>query len=133
MQYTVRRVVRAGSHTYRTVRLVIADVPDNTPGSAVVRALEEDGMASNFSEGGIPWGNHEVKPATRLPQGTTGFDDAPRVTWGELTNPDGKPDYKRVTLRLPPQTYSAVVMAAQRQGQSMQVWCENALHAKASE
>jgi hypothetical protein len=129
VRYVVIRTVKAGQRVHRQARLVVADVPEKTDASAVMAALEVAGRATDFADAGIPWGNHEVKVDKQLAKGTAGVDEAPVVTWTELTS---KPaDLRRITLRLEPADYDLVHQAARRTNTSIQAWCVTTLRAAA--
>lgn len=129
MQYVVLHTVRVGAKTIRNARLVVTDVPEKTSAAAVMNVLEEAGKAVDFADGGVTWGNHEVKSDKSLPADTAGVDDAPRVSWVKLQD---SREIKRITLRLPSQDYARIRQAAQRSGKSIQKWCEHTLAAAAT-
>jgi len=124
MRYIIFHSIRAGQKTHRTAKLVVTDVPEKTSASAVQSVLEQAGKAPEFSEAGVPWGNHEIKSATSAPKDATGIDEAPTVTWESLQSTR---EVRRVTLRLAPQDYGHIAQAAARASQSMQTWCVNTL------
>lgn len=126
MKYVVLHTIRAGQKTHRTAKLAVTDCPEKTSAHAVMSVLETAGKAADFSEAGVPWGNHEVKSASSLPSGTVGLDEVPAVTWDELQDTR---EVRRVTLRLPAADYGRISQAAARAGQSMQVWCHSTLMA----
>jgi hypothetical protein len=118
-------MVRVGQRAYRQARLVISSVPEHTDVGAVMVALENAGKATEFADGGMAWGNHEVRPDRRLPKGTIGVDDAPLIRWEELAA--SKAALRRITLRLEPADYDVVHRAARRTNISLQAWCVDAL------
>lgn len=61
MRYVVAHVINSPAGAVRTARLVISDVPDKTPVTDVMQALTDAGRAGEFSEAGVPFGNHEIK------------------------------------------------------------------------
>lgn len=128
MRYIVVHTIRAGQRTIRTPKLAITDVPEKTSGTAVASVLEQSGKAVEFSEAGVPWGNHEVKSDKSL-KDIEGIDDVPAVSWAKLQETR---EVRRITLRLPAQDYALVLQAAKRSNMSIQKWCEAALAAAAS-
>lgn len=135
MKFAVVRQISAGGKTHRDVRLVLDNVPEGTRADAVMTALEAagrtgtsapPGKVGEFSAAGIAWGNHVVKSATALPAGTQGLDVAPVESWDDLV---AKPGVRRVTLRLAPEVYDRVSMAAARAGRPIQGWFEAAISA----
>ena len=130
MRYAVIRTIHSPTAgDVRTARLVLADVPDKTSVADVAQALTEAGRSAEFSEGGVPFGNHEIKAEGRggWPKGIAGLEDAPAVTWARLVTPPLASEGRRVTLRLSPAKHAAYTLAAERQGVSLQQWCELAL------
>jgi hypothetical protein len=125
VRFVVVRTVRVGQRAYRQARLVIAGVPEHTDIGTVMVALECAGKATDFADGGVAWGNHEVRPDRRLPKGTAGVDGAPVVRWEELA--DRRASLRRITLRLEPVDYDLVFRAARRTNVSLQAWCVDAL------
>ena len=106
MLYVVARVINSprGSvrprGSIRTARLVIVDVPDRTTVDDVRAALERAGRASEFSEAGVPFGNHEIRSSgRRWPYGISGIEDATRITWERLTRVPTRGEGRSVTLR----------------------------------
>ena len=128
MRYAVLHTIHTPAGAHRTARLVIEEVPERTPLTVVLEALTNAGKAGEFSEGGVPFGNHEVRHEGKAgwPKGAEGIDDAPRITWAELTNPASIPG-RRITLRLSPSQYDRIALAARRSGVSLQAWCVDAL------
>lgn len=134
MIYAVARVITSPTGAVRTARLVIDDVPDKTTVHDVLAALEAAGKAAEFSEGGVPFGNHEIKGNTRgWPFAIAGIEDAPRITWAKLTAPPSRADGRRVTLRLTDAEHARYTLAAQRSGLSLQEWMVEAAEAHAAE
>lgn len=129
MRYIVFHSIRAGQKTIRTAKLAVTEVPAKTSSSAVMSALEAAGKAVEFSEAGIPWGNHEIKSDQALPKDAAGVEDAPEVTWEQLQSTR---EIRRITLRLPSQDYGHILTAAKRSGLSIQKWCEKTLAEAAS-
>lgn len=125
MRFVVVRTVRVGQRAHLQARLVIANVPEQTDVGTVMVALECAGKATDFADGGMAWGNHEVRPDGQLPKGTTGLDDAPMIRWEELAT--GKATMRRITLRFEPADYDMVYRAARRLNTSLQAWCVDAL------
>lgn len=133
MRYVVARVITSPTGSVRTARLLIVDVPDKTTVPEVLDALTTAGKAAEFSEAGVPFGNHEIKPDHRgWPFGISGIDEAPSITWGSLTKTPTRGDGRRITLRLTDGEYSTVALAAQRDGKSLQVWAMDVMLAAAS-
>jgi hypothetical protein len=125
MRYAVVHTVRVGSKVVqRTVRLVVANVPERTERDKVTEVLESAGRAVDFSEAGIAWGNHEIKDADHLPAGTANLDAAPTVDWSSMVDDR---EVRRITLRLPKELYAGIVLAAKRDNQRIQGWCEQHL------
>lgn len=125
MRFVVVRTVRVGQRAYRQARLVITNVPEQTDVGSVMVALECAGKATEFADGGMAWGNHEVRPDRQLPKETAGVDDAPVIRWEDM--PAGRATLRRITLRLEPADYDMVYRAAQRMNTSLQAWCVDAL------
>ena len=125
MKYIVFHSIRVGQKTHREAKLTITDVPEKTSANAVMSALEQAGKAGDFSEAGVPWGNHEVRSDNnKTREGASGIDQAPTVSWEELQETR---EIRRVTLRLDAQHYSQIKQAAVRDGLSIQGWCVAAL------
>jgi hypothetical protein len=122
MRYVIARTITSPTGTTRTARLVVADAPPKTTLEQVLAALEHAGKAAEFSEAGVPFGNHEVRAdGTRgWPFGITGIDAAPVIAWADLTA-DG-PAGKRITLRPSPEQHARYTLAAQREGVSLSTW-----------
>lgn len=136
MRYAVIRAIHSPTvGGIRTARLVIADVPDKTTVAEVAEALERKGRAAEFSEGGVQFGNHEIRAETRAgwPKGVAGIEGADMVTWAELTRVPMPNEGRRITLRLTPAEHARYSMAAQRAGQTLQAWCLAALDRQAGE
>jgi hypothetical protein len=125
VRFVVVRTVKVGLRSYRQARLVITDVPEQTDVGTVMLALERAGKATDFADGGMAWGNHEVRPDRQLPEGTTGVEDAPVIRWEDM--PAGKATLRRITLRFDPGDYDMVYRAARRMNTSLQAWCVDAL------
>lgn len=123
MKYVVFHTVRAGNQVKRTAKLAVTEVPEKTSAQAVMNVLEEAGRAMEFSEAGIPWGNHEVKSDKNLPQNTdtTGVTE---VTWEQLQSTR---EIRRITLRFDARDYTNISRAAQQANKSMQQWCAQTL------
>jgi hypothetical protein len=124
MMYVVARVITSPTGKYRTARLRVTDAPPHTTLEQVLAALEADGRAAEFSEAGVPFGNHEVKAdGTRgWPYGITGIAEAPAVTWADLTREKPRREGRRVTLRLTDAEHARYSLAAMREGMSLQSW-----------
>jgi hypothetical protein len=123
MRYVVARVITSPAGAVKTARLLITDVPSGTQLGDVLAALEAAGKSADFSEAGVPFGNHEIKADTRgWPWGIHAIDEAPRVTWEKLTTPPSRGEGRRVTLRLTDAEHARYTLAAQRAGQSLQEW-----------
>lgn len=134
MRYAVVRTIHSPTAgDVRSARLVLADVPDKTSVAAVAEALTQAGRAGEFSEGGVPFGNHEIRAEGRAgwPKGIAGIDQAPSVTWARLVQPPTPAEGRRITLRLTPAEHDRFTLAAQRAGVSLQTWCMDALAAAA--
>jgi HicB family len=132
MRYAVVRAIHSPTAgDVRAARLVLEDVPDKTSVADVAQALEAAGRSADFSEGGVPFGNHEIRAEGRSgwPKGIAGLDGAPALTWARLVTPPTPSEGRRVTLRLSPAKHAAYSLAAERQGVSLQQWCESALDA----
>ncbi|MGH3096451.1 MAG: hypothetical protein ACRDMV_10700 [Streptosporangiales bacterium] len=108
----------------------MTDVPEKTSAAVVMDALETAGKATDFAESGVAWGNHEVKAERNLPKGTAGTDEAPSLSWTDLT---GSKTLRRITLRLTPADYARVHMSARRADTSIQDWCVQTLLAATEE
>lgn len=135
MRYVIARAIHSPTAgDIRTARLVLADVPDKTAVADVAQALEAAGRSADFSEGGVPFGNHEIKAEGRAgwPKGIAGIGGAPVITWAKLTTPPTPNEGRRITLRLAPAEHARYSLAAQRAGASLQQWCMDALEARAS-
>ena len=136
MRYVVAHVITSPAGSVRDARLVISDVPDKTSVADVIKALTDAGRTGpdGFSEAGVPFGNHEVKPETRAgwPKNIAAIDDAPVVTWARLITPPRPNEGRRVTLRMPPAEYDAIALAAKRAGESLQAWAMSTLLDKAA-
>lgn len=130
MRYAVlHKITALGQRAQLTARLVITGVPDGTRRTDVAAALEEAGLAHQYADGGVPWGNHDIRPDGRdgtWPRGTLVPDDAQHVTWDQLQS-QAAGAVKRVTLRVPLRLYDAVRTSAAAGGDSIHAWCLNAL------
>lgn len=133
MRYVVARVITSPAGSVRTARLSITDVPDGITTEKVIEALTSAGKAAEFSEAGIPFGNHEIKRDGQRgwPYGISGIDEAPATTWEQLTRKPTRNDGRRVTLRLTEGEYATISLAAQRDGDSLQTWAVDHLLAAA--
>ena len=126
MRYVITRTIHSPTAgDVRTARLVLADVPDKTSVAAVAEALTQAGRSGEFSEGGVPFGNHEIRAEGRAgwPKGIAGVEQAPSVTWARLTTPPLPSEGRRITLRLLPAEYDRIALKARREGLSIQAWC----------
>jgi hypothetical protein len=128
-RYVVAHVISSPAGAVKTARLVVEDVPQHTTKVEVIEALTAHGEAARFSEGGVPFGNHEVVAEGRAgwPKGLAGIDAAKVTTWETLTLPPAPQDQKRVTIRLSPAGGAAVALAARQADVSLQKWAERAL------
>jgi hypothetical protein len=147
MRYVVARVITSPAGAVKTARLLVTDVPSGTQLGDVLAALEAAGLGGEFSEAGVPFGNHEVKPDSRgWPWGIHAIDEAAAVkwtswhdrrpepgsvTWEMLTRTRGRNEGRRVTLRLTDAEHATYSLAAQRAGQSLQEWMVAAADAAA--
>ena len=148
MRYVVARVVVSPTGHQRTARLLVSDVPERTSPEAVLEALTAAGLAGEFSEAGVPFGNHEVKADGRRgwPYGISGVHDAEAapwagppakrpepaaITWADLTRERTRGEGRRVTLRLTDAEHARFTLAAQRAGVSLQEWFMAAADAQA--
>lgn len=123
MRYCVARVITSPAGSVKTARLMITDVPDKTTIQQVLDALTAAGKAAEFSEAGVPFGNHEIKPDHRgWPFGISGIDEATSITWVNLTKTPTRGEGRRATLRFTDAEFAAVSLAAQRSGKSLQGW-----------
>lgn len=123
MRYVVARVITSPAGAVKTARLLITDVPSGTQLGDVLAALEAAGKSAEFSEAGVPFGNHEIKADTRgWPWGIHAIDEAPAVTWEKLSTPPTRGEGRRVTLRLTDAEHARYSLAAQRAEQSLQEW-----------
>jgi hypothetical protein len=137
MRYAVVRVISSPTAgDVRTARLVVSDVPDKTTVAQVAQALADAGREGEFSEGGVPFGNHELVAEGRggWRKGLAGIADAEAaaIPWARLVTPPTRNDGRRITLRPTPAEHSRYSLAAQRAGVSLQQWCIDALEAAAS-
>lgn len=138
MRYVVARVITSPAGAVKKARLLITDVPSGTQLPDVLTALGTAGLAGEFSEAGVPFGNHEVKPDTRgWPWGIHDVDEAAAapwtswgdrrpdpgsVTWEMLTRTRGRNEGRRVTVRLTDAEHARYTLAAQRARLSLQEW-----------
>jgi hypothetical protein len=133
MRYLLAHVISSPGGAVRTARLIIDDVPDKTTKADVIEALTNHGDAATYSEGGIPFGNHEVLAETRAGWAKVAkVGDAKRTTWERLTVAAPHNDIRRLTVRLSPAEYAAIQLAAQREaGGNLQQWSAGVLMAAA--
>ena len=148
MRYVVARVITSPAGAVRTARLLVTEVPERTSPEAVLAALEAAGLAAEFSEAGVPFGNHEIKADGRRgwPYGISGVHEAEAapwpgppanrpepaaITWADLTRERGRNEGRRVTLRLTDAEHARFTLAAQRAGVSLQEWFMAAADAQA--
>lgn len=125
MRYVIARTITSPTGSYRTARLVVTDAPPKTTLEQVLGALEAAGKSAEFSEAGVPFGNHEVRAdGTRgWPFGITGIDSAPVITWADLTADQARKSAgKRITLRPSPAQHARYRLAAEREGVSLDTW-----------
>ena len=139
MRYVVARVITSPAGAVRTARLLVTEVPERTSPEAVLAALEAAGLAGEFSEAGVPFGNHEIKADGRRgwPYGISGVHEAEAapwpgppanrpepaaITWADLTRERTRREGRRVTLRLTDAEHARYSLAAQRAGVSLQEW-----------
>jgi hypothetical protein len=134
MRYMLAHVISSPAGAVRTAKLIIDDVPDKTTKADVIGALTAHGDAATYSEGGIPFGNHEVLAETRAGWAkVAGIAEARRETWADLVAEKIKNDIRRLTVRLSPADYAAIQLAAEREaGGNLQKWSERVLIAAAS-
>jgi hypothetical protein len=134
MRFVVARVINSPAGAVRRARLVIEDVPDKITIDQAIEALTAAGKAAEFSEDGIPFGNHEIKRdgVRGWPFGISGIDEAPSISWERLTRTPTRGEGRRVTLRLTEPEYAAITLAAQREGVSLQAWALESLLAAAT-
>lgn len=123
MRVAIIHTVRSFQGNHHTIRLIINNVPEKTNHVTIAELLTEKGKAGEFTEAGVPWGNHQFKNESAK----TGFGKdvpndgtAPEIEWDDLNN--SKPEIKRVTLRLEKPMYDAAVAAAARENLSLQGW-----------
>ena len=125
--------LRAGGRRARVLRLTVSGVPAKAKAADVLELLERAGEGPRFAEGGVPWANHSVLPEGRWPAVLEAGGRVERRRWAEL---EGVQTPRVVTLRLPPATWAAVTIAAERAGVPMQAWAtgvlERAARAKAT-
>lgn len=125
--------LRAGGRRARVLRLTVAGAPATAKAADVLELLERAGEGPRFAEGGVPWANHSVLPERRWPAVLEAGGRVERRRWAEL---EGVQTPRVVTLRLPPATWAAVTIAAERAGVPMQAWAtgvlERAARAKAT-
>ena len=148
MRYVVARVITSPAGAVRTARLLVTEVPERTSPEAVLAALEAAGLAGEFSEAGVPFGNHEIKADGRRgwPYGISGVREAEAapwpgppanrpepaaITWADLTRERTRGEGRRVTLRLTDAEHARFTLAAQRAGASLQEWFMRAAEAQA--
>jgi hypothetical protein len=148
MRYVVARVITSPTGAVRTARLLVTDVPERTSPEQVLAALEAAGLAAEFSEAGVPFGNHEIKADGRRgwPYGISGVREAEAVkwagppdkrpepaaiAWADLTRERGRNEGRRVTLRLTDAEHARYSLAAGREGASLQEWFVRAADAQA--
>jgi hypothetical protein len=132
VRYVVARVINSPRGAVRTARLLITDVPDKTSLDQVLDALTSAGKAAEFSEAGVPFGNHEIKADHRgWPFGISGIDEAASVTWERLTREPTRSEGRRATLRFTEAEFATVSLAAKRAGKSLQQFGLDAMIAAA--
>ena len=139
MRYVVARVITSPAGAVRTARLLVTEVPERTSPEAVLAALEAAGLAAEFSEAGVPFGNHEIKADGRRgwPYGISGVHEAEAapwpgppanrpepaaITWADLTRERTRGEGRRVTLRLTDAEHARYSLAAGRAAVSLQEW-----------
>ncbi len=138
MDYAVlHRISVPGAGARLEARLIITGVPDGTSPAGVRAALDDAGLSADWSDGGIPWGNHDIKTTTRSgawPRGTEISPDTPRATWDQI-QAQAATGIKRITLRVPLSLYGELANSAARirvpgqvkPGQAIQGWCLDAI------
>lgn len=148
MRYVVARVITSPAGAIRTARLLVTDVPERTSPEQVLAALEAAGLAGDFSEAGVPFGNHEIRADGHRgwPYGISGVHEAEAalwpgppvkrpepaaITWADLTRERTRGEGRRVTLRLTDAEHSRYSLAASRAGASLQEWFVRAADALA--
>jgi hypothetical protein len=125
-EYVVLHRIAAPGGTRSRARLVVTGVPAAVKQVDVRRALERAGRGATFSEAGVAWGNHAITSGDRLPAQLDGLARAERVAWTELTNASAG-DSRRFPLRLSPELYGRLELAAKREGVSLAAWIRDAL------
>lgn len=128
-RWAIIHTVTADRRKHRTVTAVITGVPDHADRTRVRQAIDDAGKTPHSA--GIPWGNHELRPANTdgtWPHQAHQPPATPAWTWHQLTNPPGR----RYTLRnIPPGQYTTAATQAatapnpgnpQKPGISLNTW-----------
>jgi hypothetical protein len=121
----LHKITVPGAGTRLEARLIVTGAPDGTTTGELRGTLDDAGRSADWNDGGIPWGNHDIRhpnPRTGAwPRGTLIPPDTPRVTWDQL-QADSATAIKRLGLRVPLSLYAAIVASATREHRPIQGW-----------
>src|SRR5262249_7231212 len=124
----LHKITVPGTGTRLEARLLLTGVPDGTPIADIRNALDDAGASADWNDGGIPWGNHDIRHPTRAgnwPRGTQITPEVPRTTWDAL-QAQGATAIKRIMTRVPLSLYAQLTASAAREHQAIQGWCLSA-------
>jgi hypothetical protein len=126
--FVVMQLIRvAGRGTpIRKARLVVTGAPDGSTPDGVKAALEKAGLAGEYSDGGLLWGNHDLQNTEHLRAQVQGLDEARSLTWSDFVD---QRDHRRITLRLGLDQYDRILIACKAENQSIQVFTVEAIMA----
>jgi len=125
MDFVVVQTIRVAGRARHIIRGKISDVPEHTTARAVAAAIETAGYAP--TEAGIPWANHAVRAADKLPDAERPAGETPEWTWAELTAAADRPAQRQLNVRIPRKLYGECEAAAATAGLKLRPWVESVL------
>jgi hypothetical protein len=125
MEFVVVQTIRVAGRARHIIRGIVRDVPEHTIARAVAAAIETAGYAP--SEAGIPWANHAVRAADKLPDAERPAGEVPEWTWDELTGAADRPVQRQLNVRIPRKLYGECEAAATAAGLKLRPWVESVL------
>lgn len=127
MEFVVLQTIRVSGRARHIIRGVVSDVPERTTARAVAEAVEAAGYAP--AEAGIPWANHVVRAADKVPGAERSPAGCPEWTWDELTAAADRPALRQLNVRIPRKLYGECEAAAAAAGIKLRPWVEYVLTA----
>lgn len=127
MEFVVLQTIRVAGRARHIIRGVVSDVPEHTTARSVAAAVESAGYAP--AEAGIPWANHVVRAADKVPDAERPPAGCPEWTWDELTAAADRPALRQLNVRIPRKLYGECEAAAAAAGIKLRPWVETVLTA----